>query len=243
MHKSIIALTLSLIFIFTGCNQSPTNKLLDENAISTLDEMTATIGDLSTCSLTVIAEIKKHEGEELVITNRIADVYFKGNNRMHVYSENDQKRRGLWYSDSELAWYDFDAMTYDVVAAPATTIQTIDSISRTFDVEFPAADVFYPTLTDDLIENFDTVVVVRNREFEGKSCLEINATNTILDVYLLVDQASHLPVQLMIYSIDNSDESYVATYSNWRLNPNLPDDIFEFTPPENATKTSFFNRK
>ena len=39
-----------------------------------------------------------------------------------------------------------------------------------------------------------------------------------------------------------SSDFYDAVFSNWRTNPELPDELFEFQPSENFTKVQFENK-
>ena len=69
--------------------------------------------------------------------------------------------------------------------------------------------------------------------------MEVYAKNAVKDIYILIDEAENLPKQLEIYS---KDETYVATFTNWQTNPNLPDQMFQFSPPEGAEEATIINK-
>ncbi len=230
------------VFAAASCS-TDADKYLEEEAINALDSTTETIGKLTSCSVSISNTSEEFEDGTLQTHTRQSDIYLREGNKLHIYTVADGERKGFWYNGSELSVFRFDEAVYDVTAAPKTTLAMIDSVNKTFKVDFPAVDVFYPTLTDDVITNFDTVLYLGTREVDGILCKEINALSKTMDVYLLTDSATNLPVQLEIYGRgDKKGESYVANYSLWKLNPNLPDEMFKFSPPSNATKASIFKK-
>jgi len=49
------------------------------------------------------------------------------------------------------------------------------------------------------------------------------------------DDALFLPMKFVISYYDQiPNQQYEATFSDWKLNPQLPDEMFEFTPPPQA---------
>ena len=230
------------IFSIYSCS-SDSDKYLEADAIAALDATTETIGDMTSCSLRII-----NESTEIVDGSpdshvRQSDVYLRGANSLHVYVNADDIRKGLWYNGEELSVFRFDENTYDVTKAPGNTIAMIDSIHSIYGVDFPAADIFYPTLTDAVIANFDSVFYLGKQEVNGILCKGVNATNATLNVWLFVDDATNLPVQLAIYGQGTRNgEVYISNYQDWQINPALGDDIFKFSPPANAMKATIFKK-
>jgi hypothetical protein len=237
---------LNFIFLFLvasliGCNTA-NEGLYDEQAIEALDKLSETIGDMNSCSFSLFTETVKHENDELVTSYKQNDVYMGGADKMYFYAEKQDSRKGFWYNGSQLAVFLYDENQYDIVNAPGSILETIDSLNKHYNIEFPAGDFFYPTLTDDLIAQFDTIVALDSRTIDEVSCIEINATNQNLDVYILIEEETYLPKQLEIYYLkpEKKGESYVSTFSYFRYDPDLPDELFKFSPPSNAVKASLF---
>lgn len=239
----VFRLLLIVTYFATISCTTFSDKYLEEKAINTLDATTKTIGNMTSCSLRIINESTEVVDGESVLHVRQSDVYLRGSNSLHVYVNADDVRKGLWYNGEELSVFRFDENTYDVTVAPANTIAMIDSIHSIYGVDFPAADIFYPTLTDDVIANFDSVFYLGTQEVNGILCKGVNATNATLNVWLYVDDATNLPVQLAIYGKGTRDgEVYVSNYQDWQINPALGDEIFKFSPPANATKAAIFKK-
>lgn len=243
MTKRIFILALAFCALgFTQCSSDDTGYYETE-AIAALDAVTETIGNLQSCSLTVLNDRTEMADGQPVAHIRESDIYLRGADKLHIYTTYDDVRKGFWYNGTELSVFNFDESVYDVTPAPNTTMAMIDSLHKTFKIDFPGADIFYPTLTDDIIANFDSVFYLGTQEVDGILCKTVNARNANLDVTLFIADATNLPVQLAIYGIGTRDgESYISHYQYWQTNPTLGDEIFDFAPPSNATKTAIFKK-
>ncbi len=232
--KYLVAVTI--LTCCWGCGQND-KKVYDASAIHELDKLTETIGNLSSCSFTTNSHIVENAGA----IDQQSDIYFRGADQMYIYSDRNDIRRGFWYDNGKLSILNFDKNEYDEVKVPATIMETIDSVHNRYGIDFPAADFFYPTFTDDLIAQFNVIVLNGSNTIDGADCHEIFATNQNLEVLIYIDKSTNLPKQFEIYHLDEKKgNSYVATFSNWRENPKLPENMFKFSPPSNAAKASIF---
>ena len=215
-------------FIFLGACSQP-EKIYDKKAIDDLDSLSFTIGELKSCSYTL--EVIKQDEEENEIHN-LNDVYMRGPNKMYVYSDGTKGKIGYYYNGSKLAFYSFDKNQYDTISAPETIISAVDFLHQTYGIDFPASDFFYPTLTDDIIAHYSSV--------ESLTCEEdltgILAKNDMESVEIWIDEVNFLPYSIQIKSLKDTSQIYQAFFSNWRINPKLPDMLFEFYIPEDAEK-------
>jgi hypothetical protein len=222
-----------------GCS-SVKEGLYEENAINALDKLTETIGKLESCSYVLATQLENEDG----ITVKVNDVYMRAPDKMHIYTQSNEFRRGYWYNGRSLSIFDFDENVFDSIPAPGSIMLTIDSIHATYDMDFPAADFFYPTLTDDLMNDFDTIVFIGTRTIDDVACKEINASNASMDVYILIEESTNLPKGLEIYGLnERKGRNYFATFSQWKLDPKLPDQLFQFTPPSGSTKGVLITKK
>jgi len=211
----------------------------DTTAILLLDRMGEVIGDLQSCSFSVTTSIDQ-PGDEIGLIKYfiVHQVYFSGPDKMLINSNGDKGHSGFWYNGKQLAYYSYSENNYTIIDAPSTTIATIDTVNKTYGIEFPAADFFYPSFTDDLIAHNDQIKFIGKSKIEDKDCFHIVAKNKdIITQIWISDDAFFLPVKLIIsYNNTTPNTQYEATYSNWVLNPVLPEAVFEFTPPAGANK-------
>lgn len=230
--------------LLVSCKDDTKEGLYDEKAIASIDKLTVTIGELESCSYSLITNITHSDASGEAPEHKENDVYMKGNNKMYVFNKSDGHRKAYFYNGSEVAVFRFDEDTYEIVKAPETTMATITAIHDKYGVDFPASDFFYPTLTDDMLHDFDTIVSVGKIKIEGTMCDEINAKNAKMNVFVSIDEATNLPKRLEIYYLgEEKGKSYEITFLDFKSNPVLEDNLFEFTPPANAVKTDLLTLK
>lgn len=229
-----------LIFICAGLMQANAQApKIDTMAVSILDHMSVVIGELKSCSVMVKTNydinsktlgLVKHSDDQ--------QLYMHGPNKLLVKSEGDKGTRYFSYNGKTLTHYSLDKNQYSQVAAPATIIDMIDSINKIYGIEFPVADFFYPTFVDDILAEAKNLAFLGITKVGDKDCFHIAGTAKDKTFqFWISDDAFYLPMKMVIINTakENSPQ-YEATLSNWQVNPDLPDAIFEFTPPLKAKK-------
>jgi len=232
INKTILYSILASFFLLSCTSKD--KEQYDTRAIETLDVMSHTLGELSACSYTLNAFIVEEDGAEHFTEH---DVYMRGPNKMYIHSAGSRGNRSYWYDGDHMSYYSFDKNVYATIEAPDNIVQMIDYISSKHDIDFPAADFFYPGFTDDILAEFDYVLFAGDELVDGIKSTSVFMSNDTDTVQIWVDKASNLPLKLVIYSKDNASEYYEATFSNFRSNPVLPDLMFDFKPPINSEST------
>jgi hypothetical protein len=222
------------LVVISFCFSAQSQKKVDSVALLILDHMSDVIGDLGSCSyhLSTATDVTEY-GHGLEKKFAEHEVYMVGPDMMLVQSRGSGFHKGYWYDGEIVVYYSYTENNYAVMDAPSTIMETIDSIHQAYGLEFPAADFFYPTFTDDILENFDQVLFLGNKEIDGKDCFHILASNKAMTIQLwLTNDAMTLPEKFVInYKSKEGSPQYEATFSEWKLNPILPYSLFEFTPP------------
>jgi hypothetical protein len=238
---------LTLLSLFIGFSTFAQTKKIDTLAVSVLDRMSDVIGELSSVSFTTKTRNDEMNQDLGLITHFTTNqVYFNGPSQMLVRAESDKVNKGYWYNGKQLVYYSFSENNYAVIETPETTIEMIDEVNDKYGVDFPAADFFYPTFTDDVLKNYDELKFAGLRKIEGKDCFYIIARNKEMSVQLwIANDAYTLPVKMIImyHSTKNEAKQYEATFSNWEINPFLPAEIFNFQPPPKAKEILIKPRK
>ena len=232
--KSLLAGILLLAAAMTAQTQGPGD---DPAALQILDHMSAVIGELGSCRFTVNVCRDVNDPDLGPVTHFIVnEVYLRGPNKMLVDSKSDGDHSGYWYNGKTITYYSYDENNYAVIKAPATIMETIEAINRDYGIDFPAADFFYPTFTDDLIANSEKIVFLGKKNVEGRDCFHILAKFKTMGVQLwIANDSLNLPVKYSIAYYDpKNGPRYEATFSDWQINPALPSAIFDFVPPPAA---------
>jgi hypothetical protein len=109
-----------------------------------------------------------------------------------------------------------------------------------YGIDFPAADFFYPTFVDDLLDFFPDVQFMGKVKINGVPAYHILATNDQLTLQIwLADDGITMPLKyVMTYRSLKDCPQYEATFSQWQLNPDLPEAIFQFIPPPGARQVA-----
>lgn len=215
------------------------NRKIDTVAVSLLDRMSAMIGSLHSCSvsLSVNYDINTHE-LGLIKHSDEQQVFMHGTDKMLVRSEGDKGNRAYLYDGNSFTYYSIDKNQYSQVVAPGAVMTMIDSINKTFGIDFPAADFFYPSFVDDIIGESQNLEYLGITKIGNKECFHIaGITKDKSYQFWISNDAFYLPVKMIMVRIDKpANPQYETILSNWKLNPELPDALFEFHAAPHAKK-------
>jgi hypothetical protein len=239
-------LLFCMIFLGWAMAGQSQGKSYDTLAIVVLDHMSAIIGDLTSCHFTLTSETDKTDPNLGAVTeHNVSQVWFSGPNKLLIEARGDKGHRGYWYNGKTLTWYSFTDNNYAVIPVPATTMAMIDSVNDTYGIDFPAADFFYPALSDNLIRNSDQISFLGKTTIGDQGCFQVVAKNKNMTVQIWVsDEVFFLPVKTVItYYGSSPDRRYEGTFSGWQVNPSLPDEVFEFALPPHSNEITILPRK
>ncbi len=237
-----------VLLFFTGLAlylSAPAQELrIDTVAVMIIDRMASVIGDLTSCSFTLNTSMDVNDPDFGQIKQTWTDeVYLGGPDKMYIKTQGDKGHRGFWYNGWQAITYSFDENNFATIIAPDNLIDMIDTINKNYGIEFPAADFFYPTFTDDILANFDTVVFLGKKKVFGQECFHILSSNPVVSVQMWFSaDAFTLPQKFVILYKKEGNRQYEAAFSNWKLNPAIPASVFEFTPPPAAREVSILPR-
>lgn len=230
---------LFILIFFISVSLQAQHKKIDSAAVAIVDRMTNIIGDLNSCSFQLERsfDVKNQFGWERNYSSD--EVYLQSPNKMFVEIEGNHDHRGYWYNGEILVYYSFNENNYSVLEAPSTIIDMIDGIHQNFGIEFPAADIFYPEFTEDLMTEYDKIIYLGEKEIAGQTCYHIMAVNKKTNLQLWISNSSFmLPKKMLVISKDKGNKQYEITFKNWQLNTKIPSTLFNFTPPPNAKNIS-----
>lgn len=226
-----------LPLFFTGMVAIAQPREVDPAAVLILDKMSTLIGQLQSCNYTLSTSTDVEDYPYGLVKNYgYAEVYMAGPDKMVVHTHQNDHHKGYWYNGDSLTYYSFDENNYVKIPTPNTILKTIDSLKATYEIDFPAADFFYPTFTDDILNNFDQLHYIGEDVIDHQNCFHLKAENKDMAVQIWIANESFThPVQVVIaYKGKENTPRYEAKFENWEVNPVLPNAMFEFTPPAGA---------
>jgi hypothetical protein len=212
---------------------------VDTVAVSILDKMSAMIGSLNSCSVTVKSNyditsrrlgLVKHSDEQ--------QLFIHGSDKLLVRSDGDRGTKYISYNGKTLTYYSYDKNQYAQIPAPSTVMEMIDTVNRIYGIEFPAADLFYPSFVDDILSEATNLQYLGITKVDGKECYHIAGTAKDKTFqFWIADDAYNLPLKVVIvYTSKEMNPQFEAVLTDWRINPDLPDALFDFSAPPKAKK-------
>lgn len=233
MKRSFLLITIALSYCFS---YSQTDKQIDSAAVFILDKMSDIIGDLEAVSFKVESSVDDFDINKNIITHyRSSTVSMVGPDKLVAVTKGDKGNYGFWYDGYYMSYYSYDENNYVTLEAPDNIITMIDSMHVAYGFKFPAADFFYPSFTDDLIQDFDSIEFKGKRTINNQDCFYITAVSQNLNLQLWIsDGALQLPKKFILIFKNEDNKQYEATFNNWNLNPNIPSSVFDFVPPPNS---------
>lgn len=241
--KNRLVVFLSVFLSFSTFAQT---KKVDSIAVRILDRMSDVVGELSSVGFTLKTRVDEQNQDLGLVTNFTTNqVYFNGPSQMLIRADGTKGNQGYWYNGQQLAYYSFNENNYVIIETPETTIEMIAEVNDRYGVDFPAADFFNPTFTDDVLQNFDEVRFAGLQKIEGKDSFYIIVRRKDMSVQLwLANDAYMLPIKMIIMYLSSSEpKQYEATFSDWEINPFLPEVMFNFQPPPLAKEILIKPRK
>ncbi|MHA3788887.1 DUF2092 domain-containing protein [Flavobacterium hauense] len=239
MRKTLAIILMTICF--SGYSQT---AKVDSLAVIVLNRMSDIIGSLHSCSFTL--NTAYDESGEHGLEKKFCEhvVLMKGPDKMLVQARGENFHKGYWYNGEQIIYYSYDQNNYSVIDGQNTIMETIDHVHDNYGIDFPASDFFYPTFTDDVIAFSSTVAYLGKKKVEGKDCFHVFTESPTRIVQIWVsDDAYNLPLKfLIIYKDKENSPQYIASFSDWKINPDLPDALFDFNPPPMANEIKMINK-
>lgn len=240
MIRKSLTLFLILSSLMIGRVSAQGDSTIDNTAVVLLDRMTALIGQLSSCSFKLTTSADKLMPDlGPVKEDQSHQIHFAGPDKMHIQTKGSNNH-SYWYNGDILMYYSLTYNHYGFIETHDNIIETIDMVNLDYGIDFPGADFFYPTFTDDLLENSESVVYMGLVTIDGVECHHILAVGPEQNVQLwLTNDTFTLPYRFVL--LDKSDDhslQYEGVFSDWVINPTLPDAIFDFVAPQSAKRLS-----
>ncbi len=241
MKKQILFFGLALLS-FSGFAQP---AKCDSVAVLLMDRMTDFIGELQSCSYKLnVGEDTDDEDSIMVKKFSEDEVYMVGPNKMLVNINGSKKHQTYWYNGTQLAYYSHNENNYGIIEASDNIIETIEQVNADYDIEFPAADFFYPAFTDDLIASSSEIKYIGKSVVNGMECFQLMAIGADFDFqFWISNDAYNLPMKFVyVYKNKKGSPQYEGTFSEWKINPVVPDAMFNFLPPPGAKQITIVSK-
>lgn len=226
--------------LMAGCAaQEDMVQEIDPGADTNLRRMCDTLDRLKAFSFRVDAVM-----DGLVDTGQLAQFHRSSSvtmvrpDRLHVETVSDDGTWSVWYRGRELAILDRDSNAYATETVPGRIDQMLDYMADEYDVVMPMADLLIGKTYDSLLANVEVGRYLGLHSVGDTPCHHLLFRQEDLDWQIWIDAGDQpFPRKLVLTYQDEPDQpQYVAVLSDWKPEPSISDEIFAFSPPENATR-------
>ena len=224
----------------------PQSNADDPRALTVLNRMADNIGALHSCTFRLDVSYDEWDAEAgmLVKLHNSHEVFLVGPDKMLVNTTGDAGHRGFWYDGKDAYSYWYGENNYGHVSAPPNIIDMIKQIHEDYGVDFPAADLLYPTFVDDLVAQSQRITFRNSVRIDDQDCFHIVAKGADQDMELWVaNDAAMLPVKYLFRTREKGQQTeYQGIFADWKMNPDLPVTLFRFTPPPGSREVRLVAR-
>ena len=236
---------LVVMLLFSSFLVKAQEKIVDTTAIMILDRMSSIFGELGSVGFTseMSKDVVYAENFFIKVFSK-TDVKIKGPNKFSVRIHGENKEDQYSYNGEEVVYFSFKNNIYTVADAPDNLIETIDWLYEDFGIELTTADFLYPSFSEDFVSNMDHVEYLGMAEINGKPAFHVAGSNESMTVQIWVSNDNYfLPMKTVITYFDGAyAHQHQTDFSNWILNSEYPDTIFEFSPPPGAKQITWMSQ-
>jgi hypothetical protein len=159
-------------------------------------------------------------------------------NHIATSVDGDWGDRSAWYDGKTISVLDHRHNTYSVLQAPESIDAALDFVADEYDIVLPLADFIRTDVYESLTSAAAFGTYVGLHYVDGVLCHHLALANDFLEWQIWVDAGERpLPRKMVItYKDEPGEPQFTARFLSWNLSPELLDELFQFSPPENAQK-------
>lgn len=253
-----ISAALLLCLMSGACNRrAPSPNAIDPNADRIVTRMTTFLKELKSVQVKVVIKYMVNPGNRKTETLYRYVVSCQRPNKLAIVFEEGPQGKTLVSDGTSMTIYQSQTNSYTVTSAP----KTLDNVIMEESGPLVKLGARGPAIFDLLVGNLDrnglldetTSGVLSGEESIGnKPCWHLKFEKPRLPWDLWVAKTDDpLPVQIVPdLTIICRERSLVSSrsqpvtmnwslsFSDWKLNPQLPESVFQFTPPPDAQSAS-----
>lgn len=151
--------------------------------------------------------------------------------------EGDMGHRSTWYDGKKITVLDKRHNVFSVIEAPGDLDSALDFVADKYDIVLPLADFARSDVYESLRSGALVGMYLGLHRVDGAACHHVTLANEYLEWQLWVDSSGPaVPRKIVInYKDEPGEPQFVARFLSWNLKLELPDETFQFEPPEGAT--------
>jgi hypothetical protein len=158
--------------------------------------------------------------------------------RLAADASGDAQNRAFWYDGRTASSLDREQNVWASGTVPPTVDAALDWVFDQTGTVVPLADFLYADVYDRMMGQVQRGVYLGIHEAAGVPCHHLSFEQATIDWQLWIDAGPDpLPRKLVIaYKTEDEVPQYSVTIHKWNVKADLPEALFQFTPPAGAKR-------
>jgi hypothetical protein len=185
-------------------------------------------------------EILVSSGQRLQFGTTV-EIFVRRPNRLRASIRGDLRDQELFYDGETITLLNRNPDLYASIDAPPRIDAAMNLARESFALVAPLADFIYANAGDALMENVESGLYAGLHRVHGVECHHLAFTQDDIDWQIWIEN-SQTPVPRKLVITDKQVEGvpqFTALLLDWNFSPELKDDLFRFSPLQDAERIEF----
>lgn len=208
-----------------------------------LSNMSAEIAGLERFILSGEANTDARLGAGQIIQNSSeVTMYVSKPDAMHLVRRDAEDKKHLYFSEGLVSIYTKSVNLYAQAEVPEGLGAAVDFAINEIGIDAPLLDFVSSDMSENLLADAQELRHLGKSLVRGKLYEQVTIRNSEVDIQVwIAAEGRPLPGKLLISSKWEGGVPRFVVFMNWDTDPEFPDDVFNFDPPEGATEVQFVN--
>lgn len=169
------------------------------------------------------------------------ETFVRRPDRLRVNAQGDLVDKQFFFDGKTITLYDKDDNVYGILEVPADIESALEKANKEFGVRVALTDLASPTLCEHVNKRIKHSLYVGMSKVRGVACHHLAFDGDEAQLQVWID-AGDPPVPRKVVMTNkklSASPQWSAYLTDWNFSPQLPDDLFVFTPPQGAEKIKF----
>jgi hypothetical protein len=226
------------IGIVNGNTAENKQGYMDPKAIEVLKNVSENLAAAKTFSMKATAIYDRVMASGVIVTYaKEVEVYVQRPDKFFATITGDNLvQRRIYFDGKSLIRLNVEKNTYQKIPYNGDINGVLDHVIDHYDMDLPLADWIYNDIAGEMKKNIISAEHMGERIVKGVPCHHLSFESTGADWQVWVKKWEKPVLGRFAINFINIDENprYLAMFKEWRLNLELDEQIFTFTPPFEA---------
>jgi hypothetical protein len=215
---------------------------IEEQALSVLKRSTEFISKLKQFRVTaeVGFEVLQESGQKLEFGQSVKTVIRRPNHLRAEAVRRDGTKLGVLFDGKNVTTFSVNENVYASVPKTGDLDTGLDYITGDLGIPLPLSDFFYSDPASILAGRATSMIHAGDAIIAGVPCEYVAARNDDVDFQIWIAKGDRpLPRRYVIHYKNEEGQPQFWAFLEWDVEPEAPDSLFAFDPPEGADRIQF----